>query len=277
MIKMLKLVCCIKQVPMVSELPWDPKTGTLKRALVDGMINPACRHALEAALILKNAHPAEITVITMGPAIAEEVLREAMAMGADHGILINDSRIAGADTLVTSKILADTIKTACPDFDLVLCGCHTSDSETAQVGPQITEELNIPGIAYVDQLELNSQSLRIQRLSDGFTETLDMTLPGLVTVTTQQNAPRYIPMSGLEDAFSETDITCLNLNDIGLGHELTGSNNSPTRILRVFSPVTDKENTVMRGSASKIVQQLFDQFEDKIGGAIGKDIKEHQS
>ncbi len=274
---MLKLICCIKQVPMVSELPWDPKTGTLKRALVDGMINPACRHALEAALILKNEHPTEITVITMGPPIAEEVLREALAMGADRGILISDSKIAGADTLATSKILADAIKTACPDFDLVLCGCHTSDSETAQVGPQITEELNVPGIAYVDQLELNNRSLRIQRLSDGFTETLDMPLPGLITVTTQQNAPRYISLSGLEDAFSEADITCLDLNDIGLNSGLTGSDRSPTRILRVYSPVTEKDNTVMRGSAGKIVQQLFDQFDDKIGGAIGKDIKEHQS
>ncbi len=275
MITMLKLVCCIKQVPRVSELPWDPNTGTLKRSLADGMINPACRHALEAALVLKNEHQAEITVITMGPEISEEVLREAMAMGADHGILVSDPKMAGADTLVTSRILAEAIKKACPDFDLILCGCHTSDSETAQVGPQIIEELDIPGITYVDQLELINQVLWIQRLSDNFVETYEFDLPALVTITTRYHNPRYVPLAGLQDAFNVATISRLTLDDIDFAGD-TGAKESPTQILRVFSPVTEKDNIVMKGAPRKIVQQLFEQFDDKIGGAIGKDIKDYQ-
>ncbi len=273
---MLKLVTCIKQVPMVSELPWDPRTRTLKRNLAGGIINPACRHALEAALILKNMHGAEITVITMGADIAEEVLREALAMGADRGILVSDPKMAGADTLATSLVLSRAIKKACTDFDLILCGCHTSDSETAQVGPQMIEELDIPGVTYVDQLDLNGRLLSLQRLSDNFIETLEMELPGLVTITTQRKAPRYVPLAGLQDAFSQMDINRLSLADLNLDSELAGAKGSPTKILNVFSPTAKKDNIVMKGSARKIAQQLFDQFDDKIGGAIGKDIKNYQ-
>ncbi len=261
---------------MVSELPWDPRTGTLKRNLAGGMINPACRHALEAALILKNMHGAEITVITMGADIAEEALREAMAMGADRGILVSDPKMAGADTLATSLVLSRAIKTACADFDLILCGCHTSDSETAQVGPQMIEELDIPGVTYVDQLDLNGRLLGLQRLSDNFIETLEMELPGLVTITTQRKAPRYVPLAGLQDAFGQMDINRLSLADLDLDTGLAGAKGSPTKILKVFSPTAEKDNTVLKGSARKIAQQLFDQFDDKIGGAIGKDIKNYQ-
>lgn len=272
---MLKLVCCIKQVPRVTELPWDPRTGTLKRALADGMINPACRHALEAALILKNQHKAEITVITMGPAASEEVLREAMAMGADHGILISDPRMAGADTLVTSRILAESIRTTRPDFDLILCGCHTSDSETAQVGPQIMEELDIPGVSYADEINLLDGRVQVKRVSDNFVETYALKPPALVTVSTQHYNPRYVSLAGLENAFEKFSIRRLGLEDLvpDSGPETTLS---PTKIRRVYSPITEKDNIVMKGSARKIVQQLFDQFDDRIGGAIGKDIKDYQ-
>ena len=136
---MLKLIVCIKQVPMVSELPWDSKTGTLKRDMAEGMMNPACKHALEAALQIKNHHLAHITTLSMGPPMAEEILRESLAMGADRGILLTDPRMAGADTLITSYTLARAIIKECPDFDLILCGCHTSDSErsrSAGAGPE---------------------------------------------------------------------------------------------------------------------------------------------
>ena len=115
---MLKLVVCIKQVPMVTELPWDEKTGTLRRDLAAGMMNPACKHALEAALQIKEKFSAKITVITMGPPAAEEVLREALALGADEAILICDRLLAGSDTYATSLILKEAIKKKCPKFDL---------------------------------------------------------------------------------------------------------------------------------------------------------------
>jgi len=270
---MLKLVTCIKQVPNVSELPWDKKTGTLKRDLADGMMNSACRNALEASLILKSTVGAEITVITMGPAMAEEILREALALGADRGILINDRKFAGADTLATSYTLARAIEKECPNFDLILCGCHTNDSETAQIGPQLTEELNIPGVTYINRIEITGRKAVMERLSDDFVETLEMELPGLITVTTQSFPPRYVPLAGLQDAFNEQNIIIRNAEDLDLDEEMTGIKGSPTKIQKVYSPTADKDNIVLKGSARKIVDDLFKTFEDRIGGAIGEDIK----
>lgn len=272
---MLKLIVCIKQVPMVSELPWDPKKGTLKRELAEGMMNPACKSALEAALSIKNIHGAEITVVSMGPPMAEEVLREALAMGADRGFLLSDPKMAGADTLATSFTIARLIEKECPDFDLVLCGCNTTDSETAQVGPQLAEELDVPGAASIDRFEINDRTIRMQRNSDGFLETLEMELPGLITVSTHQYIPRYTSLSGLQDAFDYADIKQVTIDDLKFDPDMTGLKGSPTKILDVYSPTTEKKNSVMTGSPRDIVEQLLDTFQDKIGSAIEKDLKEH--
>lgn len=272
---MLKLVVCMKQVPMVSELPWDARTGTLKRDLADGMMNPACRHALEAALQLKLRFGGEIAAVTMGPPAAREILHEAIAMGADRGLHLCDSRMAGADTFVTSFTLARAIRHACPGFDLVLCGSHTTDSETAQVGPQLAEELDVPGAAGVEHLEIEGRTLRVRREADDFLETLEMDLPGLVTITTRHYFPRYVTFSGLEDAFGQVEIQALGCEALGLDPETVGMKASPTRILNVYSPVAQKENVILKGSAKKVVDELFERFGDRIGGAMGKDLKPH--
>ncbi len=272
---MLKLVVCVKQVPMVSELPWDSKSGTLRRDVAEGMMNPACANALEAALQIKRRHGGHITVITMGPPMAEEVLYEAIAIGADSGILLTDPHMAGGDTYVTSFTLARAIEKVCPDFDLILCGCYTSDSETAQVGPQLAEELDIPGAAYVEQLDIKNRTIRMQRLSDDFLETLEMDLPGLVTVTTAANEPRYPSLEGLEVAFDQPEIKILNAENLNLNPKTIGIQGSPTKILNVYSPTAEKKNLMMKGAAKKIVDQIFEKFGDRISGAIGKDLKTH--
>ena len=267
------MVVCIKQVPMVSELPWDPATGTLQRDLAEGMMNPSCRSALDAALRIRETKGGQITVITMGPPMAEEVLREAIALGADRGVLLTDRKMAGADTSVTSYTLARAIEKACPGFDLVLCGFSTSDSETAQVGPQLAEELDIPGVAYVDELEIVGRTVRMQRLSDNFLETLEMDLPGLVTVTTGRYAPRHVPLGGLQAAFSGAEILSLDAAAVGLDPDRIGVKGSATKILNVYSPTEGKKNIIMTGAPKRIVEQLFERFDDKIGGAIGQDLK----
>ena len=273
---MLKLIVCIKQVPMVSELPWDARTGTLKREIAEGMMNPACKHALEAELQLKHKHDAHITALTMGPPMAGEVLYEALTLGADQGILLTDKRMAGADTLVTSFILSRAIKKECPDFDLILCGSQTSDSETAQVGPQLAEELDIPGAAYVENLEIKNRTIRIKRLADDFLETLEMDLPGLVTVTTGNFHPRYASLGGIENAFNRYDIKTLDADSLGLDRKLIGIKASPTKILDVFSPTANKKNIVIKGAVKKIVEDIFETYGDKISGAMEKDLKTHE-
>jgi len=270
---MLQLVVCIKQVPMVSELPWNPKTGTLKRELAEGMMNPACAQALEAALQIKSRQAAQITAITMGPPMAEEVLYEAMAVGADRGLLLTDPAFAAADTFATSYTLARTIERQCPEFDLVLCGCYTSDSETAQVGPQLAEELDIPAAAYVEDFAIEGRTVRMQRVSDNFLEIMEMELPGLVTIMTRSYAPRYPTLEGLADAFDHPEIKTLNADAIGVDLNRIGRNGSPTRIINVYSPTAEKKNVVLKGTAKNVVSAIFDNYGDKISSAMGKDLK----
>jgi electron transfer flavoprotein beta subunit len=181
--------------------------------------------------------------------------------------------MAGGDTLATSYALARAIEKTSPGFDLVLCGFSTSDSETAQVGPQLAEELSIPGAAYVDEIVVAGRMVRMQRIADNYLETLEMPLPGLITVMAGSYAPRYVPMGGLQAAFAAARIETFDAKSLGLDQGKIGATGSATRILNVYSPTAKKENCVLSGTPKRIVEQLFDEFDDKIGGAISQDLK----
>lgn len=270
---MLNIVVCIKQVPMVTELPWDEKTATLRRDLAAGMMNPACKHAVEAALQIKEKQGACITLLTMGPPAAEEVLREALAMGADRGILICDSLLAGSDTYATSFILASAIQKECPQCDLILCGACTSDSETAQVGPQVAEEMNLPAAAYAENLEITGRTLRVRRLVDNFRETLEMEFPALVTVSMEKYSPRYASFLGLEEAFSAGCISVFNAHDLGISPEALALQGSRTKVRRVFIRKAQKHNVMITGAAAGAAGEFLDRYQGIIGAAIGKSIE----
>jgi electron transfer flavoprotein beta subunit len=258
---------------MVTELPWDEKTGTLRRDLAAGMMNPACKHALEAALQIKEKFSANITAITMGPQASGEVLREAMALGADRGILVCDKFLAGSDTYATSLVLTAAIKKKCPKFDLILCGSYTADSETAQVGPQLAEELNLPAAAYVEMLEISGRTLRVRRIVDNFRETLEMEFPALVTVSMENYRPRYTKLAGLEDAFCGNEIIVLDAAALGINASSTESKGSRTKVRKVFLRKAQKENVLMQGTASSVVAEFLDKYQRKIGTVIGKSIE----
>jgi electron transfer flavoprotein beta subunit len=270
---MLNLVVCLKQVPMVTELPWDEKTGTLRRDLAAGMMNPACKHALEAALQIKEKLSANITAITMGPPVAEEILREALALGADRAILICDKLLAGSDTYATSLVLTAAIKKESPKFDLILCGAYTSDSETAQVGPQLAEELDLPAAAYVERLEIKGRTLRVRRLVDNFRETLEMEFPALVTVSMENYRPRYTELMGLENAFDANDVIVLGAAALGINASLFNKQGSRTKVRKVFLRKAQKENVILQGTASAVVNEFLNQYQRKISTAIGKSIE----
>lgn len=258
---------------MVTELPWDEKTGTLRRDLAAGMMNPACKHALEAALQIKEQSSATITVITMGPLAAEEVLREALALGADEAILICDRLLAGSDTFATSLILKEAIKKKCPKFDLILCGAYTADSETAQVGPQLAEELDLPAAAYVEKMEISGKTLRVRRLVDNFRETLEMEFPALVTVSMENYKPRYSSLSGLEKAFDANDVIILNAKALDLTTSSIKTKGSRTKVRKVFLRKAQKGNVLLQGAASTVVTEFLDKYQRKIGTVIGKSIE----
>ena len=270
---MLNIVVCIKQVPMVTELPWDEKTGTLRRDLAAGMMNPACKHAVEAALQLGETHGASVTVLTMGPPVAEEVLREALAMGAHRAILICDRRLAGSDTYATSFVLARAIQKEAPGCDLILCGAYTSDSETAQVGPQLAEELKLPAAAYAEQLDITGRTLRVRRLVDNFRETLEMEFPALITVSMERYKPRYASFAGLNEAFTEADITVLNAEALGITAANLEAFGSRTKVRRVFIRKTQKENVMITGAAANAAGEFLDRYQHTISAVIGKSIE----
>ena len=271
---MLNLIVCLKQVPMVTELPWDEKTGTLRRDLASGQMNLACLHALEAALQIKEHNGANITAITMGPPAAQEVLYEAVALGVDRGIHISDRIFAGSDTYATSLFLAKAIRKECPRYDLILCGSYTSDSETAQVGPQIAEELDLPSAAYIEKLEINGRTLRVRRLVDNFRETLEMEFPALVTVSLENYMPRHTKLAGLENAFACGNIISLNALDLGINASSIAADGSRTKVRNVFLRKAKKENVVLEGTAANVVNEFLNKYESKISWAIGKDIEE---
>lgn len=273
---MLTIIVCIKQVPMVSELPWNPKTGTLKRELAQGMMDPASRRALEAALKIKEKQPAHICAVTMGPDMAEEILHQAKALGADVGVLLTDRRMAGADTFLTSHILARFIEKEYSNFDLVLCGCQSSDSETAQVGPQLAEDLKIPAVSYASHVDVKEKIIEIQRHVDDFFELLEMDLPGLVTIDLSSYTPRYLALGGVEKAFENPEIRRVDAKQLGLGEDFSALKESPTRIIDVYSSTTQKENRVLKGAVKKSVDQLFDEYGKIISSAMGKDLKTHE-
>lgn len=296
--KTFKIIICIKQVPMVSELPWDAKTGTLKRELAQGMMDPSSRRAVEAGLQIKEIRSAagehtQIIALSMGPPMAAEILYQAKAVGADKGVLLSDRRMAGADTFLTSFILAQYIKRQEPDVDLVLCGSQTSDSETAQVGPQLAGELCVPAIGYASDIKLQGNMVRVQRHVDDFLEILEMDLPGLVTIDQGAYDPRYTSLGGVQDAFynaedtasedtafedaasEEGDIVQVDAKGLGLDPAFNAVKDSPTRILDVYSPTTQKENIVLKGAPKIVVDQLFDGYGKIISSAMGKDLKTH--
>jgi len=258
---------------MVTELPWDEKTGTLRRDLAAGMMNPACKHALEAALQIKEKYSAKITAITMGPPASEEVLREALALGADDAMLICDRLLAGSDTFATSLVLKEAIKKKCPKYDLILCGAYTADSETAQVGPQLAEELDLPAAAYVEKLEISGRTLRVRRMVDNFRETLEMEFPALVTVSMENYTPRYSGLAGLKDAFDEKDVLVLDGKALGLTSASIKAKGSRTKVRKVFLRKAQKGNVLLQGAASNVVNEFLDKYQRKISTAIGKSIE----
>ena len=278
----MNIIVCIKQVPMVSELPWNAKTGTLKRELAQGMMDPSSRQALEAAIRLRQGQDHEqqqgrrdikITALSMGPPMAEEILHQAVALGADHGVLLTDRRMAGADTYLTSFILAEYIRKLSPDTDLVLCGSQTSDSETAQVGPQLACELAMPTIGWASDIKLSGRTLTVERHVDDFLETLEMDLPGLVTVDQGAFTPAYATLGGVQDAFEASEVKIVDARTLGLDEGFNALKDSPTRILDVYSPTTQKENRVLKGAARSVVDQLFKEYGKTISSAMGKDLK----
>ena len=235
----MKIVVCIKQVPNTTEIKIDPVTNTLKRDGVPSIINPDDKAAIEAALQLKESCGATVTVLTMGPPQAEKALREALAMGADEAFLLTDRAFGGSDTLATSTIIAAAVKKL--QADLVLCGRQAIDGDTAQVGPQIAEHLDIPQITYAAGISYNAENgtLTVKRQFEDRYQTLQVKGLCLITVLSTMVKPRYMNMWDIVDQDAK-EIGKITNEDLQLDKSVIGLTGSPTKVKASFTKQLDK-------------------------------------
>lgn len=253
----MKIIVCVKQVPDTNEIKIDPKTGTLIREGVPSIINPDDMNALEEALRLKDENnDIHVTVLTMGPPQAKEALREAIAMGADEAILISDRAFAGADTWATSTTLVAAINKI-GGYDIIICGRQAIDGDTAQVGPQIAEHLNISQITYVEELTVKKDSVIAKRALEDGHYVIEAKLPVLLTAIKELNIPRYPSIKGIYKAFNGSEIKVWGLSDLEVDHAQIGLDGSPTQVKRSFSPEPKGEGQMLKGNSSEMVEQLI--------------------
>jgi electron transfer flavoprotein beta subunit len=253
----MKIIVCVKQVPDAKDVRLDPKTNTLAREGVQSIMNPYDQHAVEEAVRLKELLGGEVTVLSMGPPQAEEVLRQAIACGADHAVLVSDRAFAGADTWATSYTLAQAIR-AIGIFDLILCGKQAIDGDTAQVGPGLAMRLQVPFVTCVQKVRQASESgLVLERMMDDGYDVLTVDFPALLTVVKDINEPRVPSLKGKMRA-KKVEIRRLTAADIGADPACIGLPGSPTQVVKVFPPESRGQRTVFTGSLDEQIGQLAD-------------------
>ena len=239
----MNIVVCIKQVPDTKGgVKFNPD-GTLDRAAMLAIMNPDDKAGLEAALRLKDSVGAHVTVVTMGLPKADDMLREALAMGADEAVLVTDRRLGGADTWATSSTIAAGLRNL--DYDLIITGRQAIDGDTAQVGPQIAEHLGLPVISYAEDIKVEGNSVIVKRQYEDRYHEVKAQMPCLITALSELNEPRYMTPGGIFDAYDKEvtvwgrdDLTDLDDANIGLA-------GSPTKIAKA-------SNKVRKGAGEKV-------------------------
>ena len=259
----MNIVVCIKQVPNTNEVKLDPKTGTLIREGVPSIINPDDKAGLEAALRLKDEQGAHVTVLSMGPPQADAALREALAMGADEAILVTDRAFGGADTWATAHTIAAALKTL--DYDLILTGRQAIDGDTAQVGPQIAENLNLTNISYAEEIKVENGYVTVKRQFEDRYHIVKVKLPCLITALSELNPPRYMTPGGIFSAYREKEIKVLTRGDLDVEDDCIGLKGSPTRVIKTFTKSAKAAGTVVNNlnpqeAAEYMLEKLREKF-----------------
>lgn len=251
----MKIIVCIKQVPDAKDVRLDPETNTLAREGVQSIMNPYDQHAVEEAVRLKEQLGGEVTVLSMGPPQAEEVLREAISCGADHGVLVSDRAFAGADTWATSYTLAKAVQKI-GDFDLILCGKQAIDGDTAQVGPGLAIQLDIPFVTCIQKVrEASDKELVMERMMDDGYDVIAVEYPVLITVVKDLNEPRVPSLKGKMKS-KKAEIQVFSAEDVGADPAKIGLTGSPTQVVDVFPPPPRGERAILTGSIDEQVEQL---------------------
>ncbi len=234
------IVCCLKQVPDTAEVKIDPETNTLVREGVESILNPYDLVAVEMAVRLKEEHDCRVSAVCMGPPQAESVLRQALSLGIDSGILLSDRAFAGADTLATSYTLAQAVETLSQESEvsLVICGKQAIDGDTAQTGPGIATRLGFTQFTYVtgvDSVDPGQKQIRIRRKVEGGQEVLQGSMPALLTVELELAEPRRASLPNLM-ASMRHPIQVWDKEAIDGEVEKLGIKGSPTWVRRIGAP-----------------------------------------
>lgn len=260
----MNILVCVKQVPDTTEIKIDPVTNTLIRAGVPSILNTFDSYALEQALLLREKLGGTITVVSMGPPQAKEVLRECLSKGADHAYLVSDRVFGGSDTLATSYILSKAIEyleKQHQTFDLILCGKQAIDGDTGQVGPEIAEHLNRTQVTFVASILSATDGVVIaQRENEGHLEHIQAQTPSVLTVVKSKAAPRYASIAGIMDTWN-TEIPVLTSAELNPNLQSVGLKGSPTKVKKTFTPKFEKQGILIsegsnRESAVTLVSML---------------------
>ncbi|MGN0343263.1 MAG: electron transfer flavoprotein subunit beta [Roseburia sp.] len=257
----MKIIVCVKQVPDTKGgVKFNPD-GTLDRAAMLTIMNPDDKAGLEAALRLKDEYGAEVTVLTMGLPKADEVLREAMAMGADKGILVTDRVLGGADTWATSTTIAGAIRNL--EYDLIITGRQAIDGDTAQVGPQIAEHLQLPVISYAQDIKVEGDSVIVQRQYEDGYHVVKAKMPCLITALSELNEPRYMTPGGIFDAFEQEVTVWGRANLVDVDDSNLGLKGSPTKIAKASDKVRKGAGEKVVLDTDEAVAYLMGKFKEK--------------
>lgn len=252
----MNIVVCIKQVPDTDDVKIDSETNTLIRKGVQSIINPYDMNAIEAGIQLRKKFDGKVTVISMGPSQVKDSLKDAISLGVDEVILLSDRAFAGADTWATSYTLAKGIEKI-GDVDLILCGKQAIDGDTGQVGPGIAEQLNLPHITYVkDIVDASKNEITVKRKIENGFSTIEMKLPGLLTVVKDINEPRLPSIRGILRA-REIEVPVWTAEDLDTDEDFTGLDGSPTQVVSCKTPEIDVEAKMFEGKAEKQVDGLL--------------------
>lgn len=259
----MKILVCMKQVPAGTKVDIDPETGAMKRLSGETRTNPYDLFALEAALQLREKVGGSVTVLTMGPPQAEEMMRDAYTMGADDAVILSDRKFEGADVLATSYALSQGI-TAIGDIDLIICGKQTTDGDTAQVGPAIAEHLGIPHAAWVSEIvDADSESIQVKQDLVSVSQTSKIPYPCLITVDKDMCVPR-LPSYLLQKQSKDRPVKIMAFEDMA-DQNLSkyGLVGSPTAVEKMFAPPEVEKQVYFDGDAKEKTKQLFDVLVNK--------------
>jgi electron transfer flavoprotein beta subunit len=262
----MNLIVCVKQVPDTTDVKIDPQTNTLVRQGVASILNPFDTYAVEEAVRIKEKHGGKVTALTMGPPQAVQILRDAIAVGADEGILLSDREFAGADTLATSTTLSRAIRKI-GAFDLILCGKQAVDGDTAQVGPGIAALLDIPQIVFVRAIrELAPGRIVAERMTEDGFDVVESTLPCLISVVKGINEPR-LPSLRKVMTSKKAVIPTWTAGDVDADPEKIGLKGSPTYVHKIFTPPPRVGGRRFEGETAQVVEAFVQAaVEDKLFG-----------